>query len=146
MDQETYKTAYEKGCENVAFLQAKLEKWKPALKAIEEIKLAFPQLEITTSCGLETGQVQGALIHLNNLERMSDANAVAKKIVSLGYHTNGFDDCPELRRRTYDYGDIKLMCFLSYKEGAKCRFVEIGKEEKPVYKLMCDEDNEQLGT
>jgi len=137
------KTAYEKALDEIVELQAKLERWKPALDAIETIKGCFPLLAITTSCGLQTGQVQGALIHLNDLEQMSDARAVAKLLTVMGYHTNGFDDCPELRRRTYDYGDIKLMCFLSYKEGAKCRFVEVGKKEEPVYKLMCDEEEVQ---
>jgi len=36
-----------------------------------------------------------------------------------------------------------LMCFLSYKEGSKCRFVEVGKKETPVYELMCDEEELQ---
>ena len=138
------KTAYEKAIDEIAGLTAKVERWKPALEAVEKVKAAFPDLSITASCGLQVGQIQGALIHLNDLERMSDAARVAKMLTALGYHTKGFDDFAELKRRTYDYGDIKLLCFLSYKEGTKCRYVEIGKEEKPIYKLMCDEDDEAV--
>jgi len=139
MATETYQTAYERGMTEIEFLTEKLEKWKPALDVIEELRLAFPDLQIHTSCGLQHGQVQGALIHLNDLIDMAQALPVAKWLTQRGFHTKGFEDYPELRRRTYDYGDIKLMCFLKYDEGAKCQWVKVGVKEEPVYKLMCED-------
>jgi hypothetical protein len=137
-EEAKYKIAYEKATEELRDLAAKLEKWKKPLTDIETIKTMFPDLAIVTSCGLQVGQVQGALIHLNDLTDMRDATPVAKALTAMGYHTKGFEDFAEFRRRTYDYGDIKLMCFLTWAEGSKCRFVEVGKEEKPIFKLMCD--------
>ena len=139
-EKQEYKTAYQKATEELRFLEHKLESWKNELQVIEEVREAFPSLAITTSCGLQNGQIQGALIHLNDLKDMRDAVAVARHLTILGYHTKGFEDYPELRRRTYDYGVIKLMCFLSYEPGAKCQFVEVGKKETPIYKLVCDGD------
>lgn len=51
------------------------------------------------------------------------------------------EDFPEMGRRTYDFGRLKLMVFFNtYDEKTVCKFVEVGTETKPVYKLMCGAD------
>ena len=50
-------------------------------------------------------------------------------------------DYPEMGRRTYDFGRLKFCVFFNtYNAGTVCKFVEVGKEEKPIYKLMCGDE------
>lgn len=57
----------------------------------------------------------------------------------LGKYT--IEDYPEMGRRTYDFGRLKFMVFFNtYDQKTVCKFVEVGTETKPVYKLMCGEE------
>lgn len=51
------------------------------------------------------------------------------------------DDYQELGRRSYVFANggrpVRFQVFFNSAKSV-CKFVEVGKEEKPIYKLMCD--------
>lgn len=59
----------------------------------------------------------------------------------LGAYT--IDDFPELGRRAYIFTSegrsLRFQVFFN-SNSSVCRFVEVGKEEKPIFKLMCGEE------
>lgn len=92
-----------------------------------------------SSIGVGPHVLNGFLIAWD-ARRLSD---VTPRVAWLAKRIGKFEiqDYPELGRRTYDFGRLKFMVFFNaYDAKTVCKFVEVGKEEKPVYKLMCGED------
>ena len=55
-------------------------------------------------------------------------------------------DVPEMRMRAWRCGPIDVLTMIGAgsapdeDDGKRCRYVEIGKKEIPIYELQCDED------
>lgn len=110
----------------------------------EEFCRAFPPTEpgycgqMRASIGVGPHVLNGLLIAWD-ARRLADVTPrVAWLAQRLGKFT--IDDSPEMGRRTYDWGRLKLMVFFnSYDDKTVCKFVEVGTEPKPIYKLMCED-------
>lgn len=133
-----YTTGYDSAIAEIERYRERIEKLKPHLDKCEEIRAMFPALNITVSCGYNVLTLQGALLMVHDLKDMKDILPVGRALTLAGYHTKGHSDYPELKRRTYNYGDIQLSAFLAY-EGAACEFKQTGVKEEPVYELFCGE-------
>jgi hypothetical protein len=114
-----------------------LTKHEAHCEVVDAICEKFHHLNIRGSITLNPLSVQGACILLDDLEDFRQAVPVCAEVIRAGYHPEGFEDYPELRRRAYNYGGIKVLAFLKY-EGSKCEFKQVGVEEKPVYELVCN--------
>ena len=109
-----------------------------------EFARAFPPSEsgymgrMRTTIGVGPGALNGLLV-MWDARRLSD---VTPRVAWLAQRLGKFkiEDYAEMGRRTYDFGRFKFCVFFnSFDEKTVCKFVEVGKEEKPVYKLMCED-------
>ena len=117
----------------------------PEAEIAEAFCRAFPPSEpgymaqLRSSLGVGPGVLQGFLV-MFDARRLSDATA---RVAWLAQRLGKFkiDDCPKLGRRTYDFGRFKFCVFFnSYDDKTVCKFVEVGKKEEPIYKLMCGDE------
>lgn len=108
-----------------------------------EFKSQVPS--ISTSIGFRFGSIQGALLHVDVLD-MRDVLPILRDFRKRGYKIDGHGDYPELKRRTYQLGDIAVLCFLRDDSKSRCQWVKVGEKSEPVYKLMCGDgtDMDQL--
>jgi len=122
-------------------IRERVLKWDEAASLAEEW-LASPErgdLHASASLGWSIGSLQGVCIHIDGLSRTAQVAPVLGWFAKRGLKLKGKpEDYPEIHRRTWDLGDIKILGFFRTGEGAGCRFVEVGKEERPVYKFLCD--------
>lgn len=103
--------------------------------------------------GYEINSLQGVNVYcgelFSGLPSIRDAFPLLKALRAAGFKPRGTSDFPEIGRRTYTYrrdGDsvdhsVNVSCFLATganATGANCCFEQVGVEEKPVYKLVCD--------
>jgi hypothetical protein len=103
---------------------------------------------LRASFGSQIGQLRGALIFVDVVD-IRAVLPVLRELRRRGYKVKDHDDYAEIGRRTYnlsgDGGEIKLGVFVGAsfssdaKKGAVCKFVQVGIEEKPVFKLLCDD-------
>lgn len=104
------------------------------------------------SAGFQWGQEQGVLIMLDSVKDVDHIKPLFVELGKRGFILNGTpEDYLEAKRRTWKFkrrddgttkkDEIKLLAFF-HDENAKCRYVQVGVEEKPIYKLMCDGDVE----
>lgn len=84
--------------------------------------------------------VQGVTVHVDNLERVAHIVPALRWFAQHDYKLQGKpQDYPEIRRRSWDLGPIKILGFFRQGEGPGCRYIEVGQVTKPIYKLMCDD-------
>ena len=123
-------------------LIAEARAYEPEAALAEEFCHAFPPTEpdyfntMRSSLGLGRGVLQGFLV-MWDARRLSD---VTTRVAWLAQRLGKFkiEDYPEMGRRTYDWGRFKFSVFFnSYDNKTVCKFVEVGKKEEPIYKLMC---------
>lgn len=104
----------------------------------DDLSAAFQAEEFRGSIGIGPHVLNGFLI-MWDVHRLSDVAPVLawlRKRLDKSYKV---EDYPELGRRTYDFGRLKLSAFFSaFDEKTVCKFVQVGVKEQPVYKLMCD--------
>lgn len=72
---------------------------------------------------------------------------VLRALREAGFKSTKWDDYAEIGRRTYHCGKILFCVHLHVaaageESGGRCRYVQVGVKEEPVYKLMCDPDQE----
>lgn len=122
--------------------------YAPEVEIAEAFCREFPPTDVgyigqmRTQIGVGSGALNGCLV-MWDARRLSD---VTSRVAWLAQRLGKFkiEDYPELGRRTYDFGRFKFCVFFnSYDEKTICKFVEVGKEEKPVYELMCGEQEAQ---
>lgn len=125
-------------------LIAEARSYEPEAEIAREFCAAFPPTEpgylthMRTQIGVGTHVLNGLLI-MWDARRLQD---VTPRVAWLAKRLGKFkiDDYPEMGRRTYDFGRVKFSVFFNTSDDKTvCKFVEVGKEERPVYKLMCGE-------
>lgn len=112
-----------------------------------EFSRAFPPQEagyshqMRATVGVGAHALNGVLV-MWDARKLSDVTPRVKWLAEkLGKFE--IEDYAELGRRTYNFGRFKFCVFFNtFNPGTVCKFVEVGKEEKPVFKLMCGEDAE----
>lgn len=107
---------------------------------------AFPEPEegssypdVRTSFTLDSGTVRALMVN-RDYTSLKDVTEHLKWLAArLGRYV--IEDFPELGRRSYIFnsGRFRLQCFFHNTEANVCKFVQVGVEEKPIYKLMCGE-------
>jgi hypothetical protein len=98
---------------------------------------------VRVTIGVGSHCLNGVLL-MWDAKRLSD---VTPRLAWLAQRLGKFkiEDFPEIGRRTYDFGRVKFSVFFnSYNDSAVCKFVEVGKKEEPIYKLMCEESAEAV--
>lgn len=119
--------------------------YEPEIAIAADFARAFPPAEpgymgrMRTTIGVGPHVLNGVLV-MWDARRLADVKArVAWLAQRLGKFT--IEDYPEMGRRTYAWSRFKFSVFFNNGDDKTvCRFVEVGKEEKPVYKLMCGEE------
>jgi hypothetical protein len=105
---------------------------------------AFPPADpsylarMRTTVGVGPHVLNGVLV-MWDARRLADVTA---RVAWLAQRLGKFaiEDAPEMGRRTYVWDRFKFCVFFnSYDAKTVCKFVEVGKEERPIYKLMCEE-------
>lgn len=135
-------TAIDRQVKHLEQLITQARSYEPEAAIAREFVAAFPPTEpgymgqMRTQIGVGAHVLNGVLI-MWDAQRLQD---VTPRVKWLAQRLGKFKikDYPELARRTYDYGRLKLSVFFN-RDKAVCKFVEVGKEEKPIYKLMCGE-------
>ena len=95
------------------------------------------------SVGWQSGQLQGALLFMD-IERAEEITPVLKEFGKLGWHRKKdaqTADYPELQRRSFTLvhaGFVGEIIFSAFFRGEVCKFVEVGRETKPLYELRCE--------
>lgn len=137
----TVECAYTKALKELERFRLRIEELKPHLDVIEKLREAFPGMDLATSVGYAPHTVQGALLYANDLDDIKQVLPIGAALSAAGYTPKGFDDYPEIKRRTYRYepGPISLMAFLKWDGTSKCEYRVKGYEQKPVYELVCGE-------
>lgn len=91
------------------------------------------------SYGVDMIRLQGILVQID-VNDMKEVIPILKYLAKNGYPKKGEpEDYPEIRRRTWDCGQIKVSAFLPWGEKSKCKYVKVGVVENPVYELQCEE-------
>lgn len=119
----------------------RLLSWLPLVRLAEEaIAECSSALGSTSvSVGLDMGEVNGVLIHANVKQDILEVVPMLRYLRAHGAPKfERTEDYPEIKRRIWHFGDLKVMVFLPYRGGAKCDFVQVGVREEPVYELRCD--------
>lgn len=133
--------------------------WEATAAMAEEVAALHPSLpEVRVNLGWEAGQMQGVLLHIGNaweadksVKDVRDVYPLLAELRQRGFKPAGHFDYAEVGRRTYTYrrddgATISVSVFTfrpgddDQVDGPSCRFVKVGVEERPVYKLMCDEE------
>lgn len=142
--QELADTAIDRQVADQEKLIAQARSFAPEIEVAKAFVAAFPPTEpgyiqqMRTSVGVGSGSLNGVLI-MWDARRLQDVTPRLSWLAQkLGKYL--IEDYPELGRRTYDFGRLKFCVFFNtYDAKTVCKFVEVGKEEKPIYKLMCGE-------
>ena len=122
-------------------------------EVVLEFIQAFPDTEglrawegTRTSFTLDAGTVKALMINRDYTALTEVTEHLRFLAQRLGKYT--IDDYPELGRRAYVFnkGRFRFQCFFNNSDANVCRFVQVGVEEKPVYKLMCGEEVMQHDT
>lgn len=124
-----------------------LYSWNETAEKAEEILAGLRKeggIEARISVGIEWGQLRGVLIHLDKITSVKEVAPYLTAFEREGFRFNGQpDDYAEISRRSWklNKGNIPLVisAFFESDAGKRCRFVEVRKELKPVYELVCDE-------
>jgi len=113
----------------------------PAVKDCERCKKHFNNPEMSISVGSGMGSLRGALLMIHNVDSIKEIPPILKWFNKEGWHLKGKpEDYAELKRRSWELqstekaGSVIISAFF---EGETCRFIEVGKEEKPIYELKC---------
>lgn len=133
------RSAIDREVETLKEYIATAESYAPEAEIADALVAEFPQHDLRCSIGVGPHVLNGFLIMVD-LHRLDEAKAL---VSWLSQRLGKFDisDFPELGRRTYDWKRLKLSAFFnSFDAKTVCKFVEVGKEEKPVYKLMCGDE------
>ncbi len=131
--------------------------WQPIIEIAEKIKDKFKDdhpgdgalTGIMVSCGVGDGSINGVMIHFHGLVDFKQVLPIRQFIRTLGLPAPKSEhDYDSFGRKGWTYktehGPLVLLAWFPVgdeKEGdkdARCRFVKVGEEMKPVYKLMCD--------
>jgi len=139
---ELAESAIAREVEKLEALIAEAHSYEPEIVVARELVAAFPPTDagylsqMRTQIGVGSGCLNGVLI-MWDVRQLQDATPrVAWLTQRLGKFK--IEDYPELGRRTYDFGRLKFSVFFNtWDDKTVCKFVEVGKEEKPIYKLMC---------
>lgn len=92
-----------------------------------------------TACNVWSEQID-ILIH--NDDPFGSAVKVLRALASMGYHGTAFRDAPDMTQRIYSRGPIEVTAYLG--TSGKCRRVQTGTKEVPVYEIQCGESEEPL--
>lgn len=104
--------------------------------------------KVRGSLGYEFSTLHGVLLHCD-IKDVAEVAPVLRWFGKRGYSQNGGEpeDYGEAGRRSYclKNGDdkkrtIRVNFFFPSTPGAKCRFVQTGVEQKPVYELVCEDE------
>lgn len=110
----------------------------------------------SVTIGVQTGSLQGVLIFLYIRNDVRDAVPLLREVRKrFGWKkpensVKGYEEYAEIRRRSYileapDGTPVKICLMLpSEKDGAKCKYVEVGKKESPIYELQCEDADGKL--
>jgi len=139
MKELTDRSAYSRTIDELMHIRHTVDNMKLHLDIADEVVAEFRSTlpDIQAHCGWSTNSIQGALIHVNNLDDIRQVIPLLKRLRELGFKCRKVEDYPEIKRRSYDCGEIKVLAFLRWEEGATCRFEQVGVKEEPVYKLVC---------
>lgn len=112
---------------------------------VDEFIAAFPPPDPDEYLGRTRVQIGVGSHCLKGVLLMWDAKRLSDVTPRLTWLANRLgkftiEDFAEIGRRTYDFGRVKFSVFFnSYSDASVCKFVEVGKKEEPIYKLMCEE-------
>lgn len=127
--------------DEVEKLSQKILSWNDAAVLAEE----FVETDLaksfaaTVTLGYSLHGMQGVLVFLNKTQKVSDVAPVLGWFAKRGFKLIGKpSDYAEIQRRTWNLGVIQVAAFFSTAERG-CKFVQVGEETKPVYKLLCDD-------
>ena len=123
------------------FQRRKILRFVKSARIVDKIIREFKGsgLKMRSSIGYTIHTLYGSLLMVNDLDDIRDVLPVLRSIRRRGYKIKKYEDYAELHRRTYYCeGDIVVSAFLKYEDGTICKFVEVRKEEKPVYELQCE--------
>lgn len=140
--------------------RAKVLSWAVAARAAEEAVAAvwtepgLPPASVTVGRGI--GSLNGVLLHVGHswdkekcVRSARQALPLLRELRRRGWRYKRHSDYEELGRRTYELvnpeqpaAPISMSVFFynggdAGDDGPACRFVKVGVEERPVYKLMC---------
>lgn len=104
----------------------------------ENLKVRFedelPEITLSLSAYSWHKQVH-VIVQTDNFRKLIP---VRRWLRARGLPAPKITDEPSTRTRTWDYGTLSLSGTLPM-EGAACQYVQVGVEEKPLYKLVCPE-------
>ena len=100
----------------------------------EEAKEKFDFISsVTVGSGVHS--LNGVLLHCN-LEKPEDIVELLRWLGAKGYSQQAKpDDYADLKRRTWNLGNIQVMGFFV---GEVCKFVKVGEETKDIMELRCE--------
>lgn len=112
-----------------------LEKELAALSAVCEHVIAAQEV---------FGVERVSICHINNSTRvdlhLDDLREIVPFLQTLakrGYRGTGFYENDEKTCRCYTRGEIKVWVYLT---GQKCRRVQVGTKQVPVYEILCGDE------
>jgi len=121
-----------------------LELEKP-LAFCQELKRKFPKLSLSNPMISAIERVDWSDIQVFGMcATVHDLQPIFEFLGKEGYRqTKKPRDVPELSARAWFFGQIMILIMLGLgsstdKDGKKCRYVEVGKKEVPIYELKCD--------
>lgn len=95
--------------------------------------------KLRVSLSLDPGTVNALMLNFDATELAQVTEPLRWLATRLGKYT--IEDYPELGRRAYVFGNgdrpVRFQVFFNSNTSV-CKFVQIGVEEKPVYKLTCE--------
>jgi hypothetical protein len=103
---------------------------------------ALPSLRVS-SVGYGYHSLNGVLIYVD-IKSPREVTALLRDVRAAFGKMKKVEDYAELRRRTYDFGKVKVMTFLESEDSSACRFVKVGEKTEPIYQLLCP-DSAQPG-
>jgi len=100
---------------------------------------------IQISLGWENGQIKGLIINTEPIETKDLMPLLEYLVDEYGFNLKDKVDEPDFQRRRWNFskknGDgflyITLQAFFWDESKTKCKFVEVGKKEEPVFELQC---------
>ena len=124
----------QKEVDRLDFHREKVLGWVDEAIVAEEAEEKFDFISAVT-VGSGVHSLNGVLIHCN-LKKPEDIAELLRWLGTKGYRQKGKpDDFAELKRRTWNLGNLQVMGFFI---GDVCKFVKVGEETKDIMELRCE--------
>lgn len=138
---ENATSAYEEAMEEIERARERLLGLKPQFDLLENIKAEFyPDSNNRFGrCRVRYYNERKPCIHVRVTD-FQEIVPILRRIRTAGYKMDHQYDVDANGWKVWHFVGIKVIAEVGREEGARCRIEQVGVEETPVYKIVCDEE------